>query len=155
VINGLTLNITKISVHFVNQNDNTTGEWITIFEGSKTIDLLKYSNVTGIFPEKELDSGKYTQIRLYIGSSNINLTNTFTQFYNKIYPLVIPSSELKLIHPFTIESNKSLLITLDFDVDRAVTRTSDGQYKMDPTIGLNITDKSVLKGQRPEGTIDL
>jgi hypothetical protein len=92
---------------------------------------------------------------MYIGSSNINLTNTFTQFYNKIYPLVIPSSELKLIHPFTIEANKSLLITLDFDVDKAVTRTGDGHYKMDPTIGLNISDKSVAKGQKPEGTVDL
>jgi len=120
-VTGLNLTIKSIQIHKTETNDtdeNITAEnWITVFNGTKTFDLVEYSeDVIALLGEKELEPGKYTQIRLYISEADIKLYNTIVYVWNKTYEAKVPSKVLKLIHPFTIEENKTLVLTLDFDV---------------------------------------
>jgi len=133
---GLNITITKVEVHMATENETDESGWLTIYEGSKTLDLIKYNETTAIISRNDLDAGKYTQIRLYINDSNIKITNIFQQFYNKVYPVIIKNEDkpFKVVHPFSIEAGKTLTLTLDFDVDNSVTKDSEG-YKLKPVLG--------------------
>lgn len=155
---GLNLTINAIEVHFVGQKDeNDTGEWITVFNGTKSVDLLAYTDIIAIVGEKELNPGKYTQIRFDLGDGYIKIYDAFYQnIYNKTYPLVVPSNELKLIHPFTIDAGKTLVITADFNVDKIVTRPG-GVYSLRPvekTLAdyVNVSEQILEKGQIPDNS---
>ena len=160
---SLMITIDNIQVH--KTGDNTTDEnvtakgWITVFNGSKTFDLLEYTDVKAILCEKELDPDKYTQIRLYIENATIKIYNSNTFVYNKTYPMDIaasgnvqvPSKVLKLNHPFTVEEDKAISLTLDFDVPNSVMRAT--KYILKPVI--NIIEEKLEKGQKPENSVVL
>jgi hypothetical protein len=161
----LKVKITEIKVHAAsggNESINETDDsgWITIFEGEKTVDILSYTDTIAVIAEKELESGKYTQLRMHIDSGSIKIYNTYTQVYNKTFPINIPSKELKFVHPFTIEEGKKVVITLDFDVVESVTKkdTVIGigiTYRFDPTCQkcIKILDQTVDIGQLPENAV--
>jgi len=146
-VTALDLTISSIKVHKANESNES---WITVFEGSKEIDLLLYTDVIAIVGEEELEVGKYTQIRLEIENASINITNPLIGIYkNKTYPMSIPSKELKLIHPFTVEENKTLVLTLDFDVEKSIIRAPE--YMLKPVI--KILEESLEEEERPENSV--
>ena len=160
---SLILTISSIQIHKTGSNstdENVTAEgWITIFSGSKTLDLLDYMDVKAIIGEKELEAGKYTQIRLYIVNATINITNTEMYIKNKKYQMTIagsgklevPSNVLKLNHPFTVEEGKTISLTLDFDVPQSVSRGGTGSYFLKPVIG--IIEEKLEKGETPANSV--
>lgn len=165
VIHSLNLTISNISIHRAGQTEeenetanettdeaaNETGQWFSVFSGRKSLDLLKYTDVHAIVGEAELDEGKYTQIRLSIPEANITITNAYLYIYrNKTYPMIIPSKELKLVNPFTIEAGKTSVLTLDFDVEQSVTRTADG-YMLKPVV--KILEETLEAGERPANAV--
>lgn len=133
---GLNITITKIEVHVDTGNETDESGWLIVYEGSKTVDLIKYNDTIAILSQKDLDAGKYTQIRLYINESNIKITNIFQQFYNKVYPVIIKDENkpFKVVHPFSIEAGQTLTLTLDFDIANSVTKDAEG-YKLKPVLG--------------------
>jgi hypothetical protein len=135
-ITGLNITITKVEVHKSTENETDESGWSTVYEGGKIVDLVKYEDSTAIIAQKDLDAGKYTQIRLYINRSRIKITNVFQQIYNKSYDVTIKNEDkpFKIIHPFTIEAGKTLTLTFDFDVDKSVTKDAEG-YKLKPVLG--------------------
>lgn len=143
---ALNLTINSIEAHFVGTDENVTGQWIVLFSGEKTFDLLQYTDVKAIISERELVTGKYTQIRLNLSDSTIKIYNLAMYIYNKTYPLKVPSKELKLMHNFNIESNKTKVLTLDFDVEQSLQKTDQG-YTLRPTV--KILEESLPKGQKP------
>jgi hypothetical protein len=159
---SLILTIDSIQVHKTGTNEtdeNVTAEgWITIFSGSKTFDLLDYTDVRAVLGQKDLEPGKYTQVRLYINSASINITNTDMYIKNKRYQMTVaangnlevPSNVLKLTNPFTIDQGKATVLTLDFDVPNSVTRAGTG-YFLKPTI--KITEETLEEGQTPANSV--
>lgn len=145
-IYALNLTVNTIEAHFVGTDENATGQWIVLFSGTKTLDLLQYTDVRAIIGEQELNSGKYTQIRLNLSESTIKVYNLDMYIYNKTYPLKVPDKELKLTHNFNIEQNKTTVLTLDFDVEQSLKKTDQG-YILRPTV--KILEESLPKGQRP------
>jgi len=143
---ALNLTINSVEVHFVGANENATGQWIVLFSGEKTLDLLQYTDVIAIISEQELTPGKYTQIRLNLSDSTIKIYNLAMYIYNKTFPLKVPSKELKLIHNFNIEQNKTVVLTLDFDVEQSVEKIGL-DYTLRPTV--KILEQSLPKGQKP------
>ena len=153
---NLNLTIKSIQVHKVETNETdeniTASDWITIFNGTKVFDLLKFTDVTALIGEKELEPGKYTQIRLYISSAFVNVSSVINGFpFIRNYEATIPSKVLKLIHPFTIESGKTLVLTLDFDVENSITRPG-GTWNFKPTIK-TVGETTLEKNQMPENSI--
>jgi hypothetical protein len=149
-VTALELNITKIEVHMTGSNEtNETTGWITVFEGIKTLDLLQFTDVVAIVGEKELEPGKYTQIRMILSDSSIKIYNADMSIFNKTFPLKVPSKELKLVHNFEVQKDKTLVLTLDFDVGQSLDKTSDG-YLLKPTV--KILEEILDKGKKPQNS---
>jgi PKD repeat protein len=110
--------------------DNESG-WLTIVNESQTFDLIALQNVSALLGEQNLTAGKYTQIRLTVESANITINRSGQR---EEQTLKIPSSKIKLIHPFTITKNETTVLTLDFLVDKSIHETGNGQFMLKPTI---------------------
>jgi len=123
--------ISEVKVHYAGINNTDTndsfGEWRTIVNESKTFDLIALQNVSEIFGAANLTAGWYTQIRLYIESANVTIDGVQ-------YDLEIPSKNIKLINPFSIQDGQVTILTLDFDVNESVHETGNGKYIFKPTI---------------------
>lgn len=122
--------VSRVEVH-KSGFDSTSG-WVIINNNTATYDLLSLRNgASAILGNNLLDAGNYTQIRLIIGEgSNIVVDGS-------AYPLEIPSgsqSGLKLNHMFLIEPGNLYELILDFDADRSIVQTGNGQYKLKPVI---------------------
>jgi hypothetical protein len=84
-----------------------------------------------VLADSTLPTGHYTQVRLILGARNTVMVD------GVLHDLRIPSSMntgLKLNHPFTINDGALYEFTLDFDADRSIHMTGNGQYMMRPVI---------------------
>ena len=93
--------------------------------------MISLQNVTDLLGEKNLSTGKYTQIRLNITEANITINNSGKI---EVYNLKIPSNKVKLIKAFWIYKNETTTLTLDFDVYESVHKVGKDKYIMRPTI---------------------
>lgn len=120
--------VAGVEVHAAG-SDSTSG-WITLSDTTATYDLLELTNgVNSVIGDKMLPVGKYTQIRLHIGTGSNVVVDGVT------YVLDISSATgLKLNHNFDIEEDELYLLTLDFDAAKSVSPTNDGQYRLKPVI---------------------
>lgn len=140
-VTSLVLNINEIRVHKaslienvteVNEtqgnetNETDTAGWITVFSGPRTIDLIAIKNVEELLGETNLDADKYTQIRLVVDNATVIINETS-------YEVNVPSKNIKFIHPFTIEANKTTSLIFDFDADKSIVEAGD-KYILKPVI---------------------
>ena len=124
--------VIRVEVHKAGSDSNSS--WFTINNNAATYDLLTLRNgASVVLGNNTLDAGHYTQIRLIIGAgSNIVVDGI-------VYPLEIPSGEqsgVKLNHQFEIQPGLLYELLLDFDAERSIVLTGNGQYKLKPVIRL-------------------
>jgi hypothetical protein len=129
-----------------NNDDAVDGDggWIVINDDEQTFDLLQLQDGKfDLLAQDDLTEGVYTQIRLKIADGNDE--NGDPKTYVKLagddtkYPLIIPSglqSGLKLIHPFRIMADSITVLYLDFNAEKSLIKTGNGQYKLKPTIAV-------------------
>ena len=133
--------VTEVSVHLT--SSDTVSGWTIISDSTRTINLLNLTNGNfDILGTHRLDVGRYSQIRLKIGTGSNVVVDGVT------HSLEIPSgsqSGLKLNHQFEIEAETLYELTLDFDASRSIHITGNGQYKMNPVIRVvaNIVSGSI------------
>lgn len=122
--------VTRVETH-KSGSDSTSG-WFIINDSTRYFDLFQLTNgASAVLGDTSLAPGKYTQIRLIIGSGSYVVDQGVK------HDLEVPSgsqSGLKLIHQFTIESGKLYELLLDFNVDKSIVITGNGRYKLKPTI---------------------
>lgn len=144
-ITYLWLNISEVSVHQASANqtttetdeemtatesdDTSTAGWTVVVNQTQTVDLMQLTNVSQVLGQKTMDAGMYTQIRLKIDSGTITVNGTE-------YSLAVPSGVLKLNRGFVLKPNETLKLTLDFNVEKSITRTGSDQYKLKPVIAV-------------------
>jgi hypothetical protein len=144
-ITSLGLNIREVSVHRASANqtapetdeemeatesdDSDTAGWIVVVSQPRTVDLMRLTNVSEVIGQKEMEAGRYTQIRLKIDSGIITVDG-------KEHNLAVPSGVLKLNRGFVLKPNETLKLTLDFNVERSIIRTGSDQYKLKPVIAV-------------------
>lgn len=126
------VNIVVIRVDVHASGMESTGGWFTINDVPATYDLLTLRNgASAVLGTEELPVGHYTQIRLIIGDgSTVRINDT-------IYPLEIPSgmqTGIKLNHPFEILPDQEYELVLDFDADRSIHVTGNGDHVLSPVI---------------------
>jgi hypothetical protein len=133
--NYLAVNITisEIKVHLAGEDEEAEGEWIewVLFEPTED-NLIELKDVFVLLSEGELTSGKYTQIRLFITNPNI-LLNEGEEYITLIIPSAYQTG-IKLIHPFEINDGQTTELTIDFDAEKSIIKTGDGNYKLNPVI---------------------
>lgn len=122
--------VTRVEVH-KSGSDSTSG-WFVINDSTRYFDLLLLTNgASAVLGDTSLAPGHYTQIRLIIGDGSYVIDQGVK------HDLEVPSgsqSGLKLTHQFTIESGQLYELILDFNVEKSIIITGNGEYKLKPTI---------------------
>lgn len=122
--------VTRVDVHQADA-DSSSG-WVTVNSTPSTYNLLQLRNgETSIVAAAVLPAGRYTQIRLIIGTGSTVVVNGV--------PLALDVSSgsqtgVKLVHGFAIQANSTYEMTLDFDAERSVVVTGSGGYRLKPVI---------------------
>lgn len=134
------VNIEFLSVEAHIAYGDSESEWMTLSTDSAMYNLLDYANGNSVVMANTLlPAGHYTQVRLMLGSgSNVVVDG-------QSYPLSIPSGEqsgLKFNHPFDLVEGAVYEATLDFDADKSIHVTGNGQYKMVPVVRLLVNSLS-------------
>jgi hypothetical protein len=143
---ALLVTFSEVNVH------TSGGGWITVpFSGgasSRTCDLKKLQTAQDVLGVGTLAAGHYTQLRLVVSSATIFLDNassgsacapTIAAPSGARFPVDIPSGEVKLNREFDLTAGGGTMILLDFDGDRSVRLTGNGnggRYMMTPVIGI-------------------
>lgn len=119
-------------------NETEEGTWVTVFDGNRAIDLLRFSEEgsKAFLGGDELEAGRYTQIRVNVteawgirASDGENVTITVAQ------------TEAKVVRTFVVEANATTQVVIDLDLDRSLVRQGGpqgqggGSWRMTPVIG--------------------
>jgi len=120
--------VTEVSVH--KADSDTSSGWIVLNNNTHTYNLLSLTNgVTAILAQTTLDAGMYTQMRLKLGSGCTVVVNGVQAALD-----VSANSDLRLVHPFTVTSNGTAGLTLDFDAAHSIHAFGLAQFKLVPVI---------------------
>ena len=146
------ITISKIQVHLAGEDEETEGEWVELeLKNGETIFNiieLKNESLSVLLSEVELEPGKYTQIRLFVTDASILIETEEIKEDSKLIEVTaevpsdaidveIPSvyqTGLKLIHPFEINDGETTELTIDFDAEKSIIKTGNGEYKLKPVI---------------------
>jgi len=138
--------IYKIEGHIAVDGDE--GNWEVLKEwdvgDELEVDLKKLEDVSILLASLELEPNKYTQLRLFLKDDEEDawlILNDLTRV-----SLEIPSvyqTGIKLIHPFEIWEGMITKLTIDFDAEKSVVKTGNGEYKLKPVIKVTSETYSV------------
>ncbi len=139
-VDSLEVVFEKVLVHRSSNAGPSDGGWFVVLSDTlpvekRTFDLLQLVN--GVFTtlgEVELETGRYTQIRIMLESATLFVDGTPQN-------LSIPSGAqtgIKLVGGFTIDPNVITELAVDFDVARSLHENppGSGNYILRPTIRL-------------------
>ena len=128
---SVVVRISRVEVH-VSGTDTTSGSWFVINDSLRNFDLLELRNgASAVLGDTSLPPGNYTQIRLIVADSSYVVDNDGPHL------LTIPSgyqTGIKLNHSFNIESDNIYELLLDFNVEKSIVTTGNGQHKLQPVI---------------------
>lgn len=144
------LNVTIADLNVTDDNSS----WITVAEPHKTYDLLTLQNgITELLGERNISTGRYTQMRLVLGSEDDN-GSTVADGYDShpfanyivflagggVSELNIPSNVFKTNHNFEIMQGESYRMLIDFDANQSINQAGNsGQWILNPVIGISTT----------------
>ena len=133
-IESINVTISQIDIH--RAGDGEEGEWLSIeITGDNPFDLLhlQASELEELLAEAEVGVGKYTQVRLTFGTVDITMGDG-----SEPPEFVLPSGELKFVHPFEIFEGETTILLLDFDADKSIVETGDDKIIFKPVVKLII-----------------
>ena len=122
--------VKQVEIHSADSND--TSNWYVINNTLRSFDLLQLRNgASAVLGNSVLPSGNYSMIRLILGDGSYAVINGVK--YNLTIPGGIQTG-IKLNHSFIIEPNTLYEFLLDFNVDKSIHITGNGEYKLEPVI---------------------
>ena len=87
--------------------------WETVISEPQTFDLVEVTGVEAILGSRQLEPGRYNQIRLEIVEAIITINEEDTV-------ATVPSGRLRLVGSFELAANETTIVTLDFDAAKSV-----------------------------------
>jgi len=129
------------------------GKAVMLDVNARVYNLLNYSNGTDtLIGTGGLDVASIEQIRLVLGPNNSVIVDGVS------HPLSTPSAEqsgLKLQVNQTLEAGVLYSILLDFDANKSIVSTGNGNYKLKPVIRtIETAISGAIKGKiSPAGTL--
>ena len=126
-IEGLEHVYVTISAIQVQKDDSSV---ISLWEGTKTYDLLALRDIEELAVDVDLETGTYTHIIIVIDAVSVVV-------YSNTYDLSVnPGLEVRIPVSFTILDNDSTEVVLDFEVDNSLEGSRD-QYIFIPVISVD------------------
>jgi len=111
-------------------SDSMDSGWITFSEEEQTFDLMQLDSTQGlkaVLGEKELNAGKYTQIRLSVKEVKAVING-------EEFDVEVSSDKIKLVRSFNITENQTTELIIDFSPESVI--KSGNTYKLKPVIKL-------------------
>lgn len=135
--------VTSVEVHMAG---DSSSNWMVVNSVPHTYNLLDLRNgASVVIGDTFLTAGHYTQIRLIIGEGSNVVVDGIS------YPLTIPSgmqTGIKLNHEFDLTAGNLYELILDFDANRSIHVTGNGQYMMNPVIRVTaVVTSGSISGQ--------
>jgi len=128
------------------QNANHAGRIILVDE-TKEYDLLQLrDDVTAALGGGELPLGRYHQIRFILEDEG-----HYVQVGDETHDLTVPSGDksgVKIIGKFEIKEGEKLILTLDFDAEKSIHVTGQGEWMMKPVIKIKSLEEVDKEGKR-------
>lgn len=124
-VSKILVSVDDIQVHKAGAGEGS--EWITIIEEPRTFDLIKISGVEEVLGSKEIEAADYTQIRMDVLWVEVTINGE-----KKI--ATVPSGTLRIVKPFSVEKGEKTILTLDFDAEKSVTVTGQGEVIFRPEV---------------------
>lgn len=122
------------------------GGWESLPSEVSEIDLYRFYNgdSTHLVPPVEIDSGKYTQIRLVLaetGEEPGNYKNYIVTTEDEEIPLTVPSGFLRTDKnfDFELEGGWAVDLTVHFDLSQSIVAQGGGEYHLKPVLHLQQT----------------
>lgn len=159
--------IDDVMVH-LGGNENNPNHWKSVDMPISPLTVNLFDLVNGVREDLglvDLDAGRYTQMRLIIGTypnpddhpfANYVITNTEPPVTHE---LKIPSgynTGFKVVHGFTINDDQMTELILDFDATRSVVQAgSSGQWLLKPTVkAVEEQGYAIIKGRVTDDAIE-
>ena len=130
-VTAVVVTVSSIEVHRASD-----GDWISIeITGPRTFDLieLREGGLEELLASQEITTGKYTQIRMTVEKVEVGIEGGEPQ------EAKLPSGELKFVQPFNVVEGQTTVLLLDFDADKSVGFTGDGEVIVSPVVTLTVT----------------
>jgi hypothetical protein len=134
----LNIIVSRIEGHIENEGEEGYWEDLASWDDGLPVDLLTLQGVSLLLGSSELPANHYTQLRVFLKEEAI-LVLEGPEGGEVTETLKIPSSQntgIKLNRPFDIVDGGITILTLDFDAQKSVIQTGNGNYKMKPVIHL-------------------
>jgi len=143
---SLLVTFSEVDAH---KSDTADSSWAKIpfaaAATARTCDLKKLQTAQDVLGTGPLATGHYTQVRLVVSSAAVYFDNaatgdacapTITAPAGRTASVTIPSGEVKLNREFDVSSGTTTTMLLDFDGDKSVRETGNGQFMMSPVISV-------------------
>lgn len=158
------ITISKIEGHIAGEDDGAEGYWVVLkdwlyeiesglIDELPVFDLIELKDESILLSEEELTPGKYTQLRLFLMDEEEDVWIAWivlNDLGSTEKHLEIPSvyqTGIKLIHPFEIVEGMITKLTIDFDAEKSIVITDDGEYKLKPVI--KVTSSTTINDSTP------
>jgi hypothetical protein len=138
-VESVSITFDEVSVH------KSGGGWVTLNTAKQpyTIDLYQFSDgtKTQFVPPVQLESGKYTQVRIGVMSATIQIKENDV---SKTVNLEIPSENLKTDKnfEFDVQGGGAVDLTVDFDLSQSIVVTGSGTYQLKPVLHIVQTQEA-------------
>lgn len=118
---------------------------VTIFSGEETVDLLKLGDFSELFAvSPDVPAGTYSKVRLQLSDLDLVRLDDDGQVVETITPQLVANGKLDLNPqgPFYVAPGATLVITVDFDVEKSlkITQTGNGKVIVRPVVFVDIAD---------------
>jgi len=120
------------------------GEWIPVIESPDSFDLMDVIGVEKVLGSVLIVAGNFTQIRMDVTEVTGNTTDDVP------YTAEVPGDKLKIVRPFNVGAGKVTVLTLDFDGEKSLISTGNGEFMFKPVVKLTVANKEMEMEQEQE-----
>jgi hypothetical protein len=132
------------------QEQNGEGVWLPLnmLEGAEQFDLLEIKGLEEVLAVGDLEPGKYTQLRISVESVEVTFGDN-----EEYQEAEVTGGELKFVRPFDVVEDETTILLLDFDAEKSVNTTGQGEINVKPVVKLTIQQGKPHDLASVEGTI--
>lgn len=117
---------------------------VTVFDGIETIDLKQLASFSELFAVADVDAGSYEKIRLTVTDLELVELNDDGSVEESVRPKLPANGKIDL-NPrgsFRVNDGGSLVIELDFDVEKSIKfqQGGNGKYHFRPVVFVKVLD---------------
>jgi nitrate reductase NapAB chaperone NapD len=120
------------------------GEWIPVIDAPDSFDLMDVIGVEKVLGSSLIAAGNFTQIRMDVTEVTGNTTDDVP------YTAEVPGDKLRIVRPFNVGVGEVTILTLDFDGEKSLIRTGNGEFMFKPVVTLTVANKEMEQEQEME-----